>query len=136
MDLCKKCNRTLPIELLVKDKRQKKGYRYHCLECLSLYRKTQRKYSPRRGLPRNAQDNKDYLDKLRDVPCLDCGNRFPSCAMDFDHIAEKSFSIMSHYRDKTIDELAAEVAKCEIVCACCHRIRTHARRMWLHRGAD
>jgi hypothetical protein len=130
MDICKKCNRSLPIERLVKDKNAVKGYRSTCLECLSFYRKTQRKYRPRKNaLPRNAQINKDYLDNLRDVPCLDCGNRFPPCAMDFDHINEKAFSIMSHYRDKTIEELAIEVAKCEIVCACCHRIRTHARRM-------
>ena len=25
------------------------------------------------------------LDELCDVPCLDCGGRFPPCAMDFDH---------------------------------------------------
>lgn len=128
MDLCKKCNRTLPIERLVKDKNAVKGYRSTCKECFSLYRGSQRRYGTRKP-PKNAQRNKDYLDSLRDVPCLDCGNRFPPCAMDFDHIAEKSFSIMSHYRDKTIAQLDAEVAKCEIVCACCHRIRTNIRRL-------
>ena len=25
------------------------------------------------------------LDELRQVPCADCGERFPPCAMDFDH---------------------------------------------------
>jgi hypothetical protein len=27
----------------------------------------------------------ELLNKLRDVPCSDCGQRFPPCAMDFDH---------------------------------------------------
>jgi hypothetical protein len=51
--------------------------------------------------------------------------------MDFDHISGEKIGIISamvnephHY---SWDALLAEIAKCEIVCANCHRVRTHNR---------
>lgn len=62
------------------------------------------------------------------TPCADCGIQYPSYVMDFDHLGEveKLFhpSRGGRYgRNKAM----AEVAKCEIVCSNCHRIRTHNR---------
>ena len=70
------------------------------------------------------------LDRLRDVPCMDCGNRFPSCSMDFDHRDPSTKSsrvpaLIGHAGDERI---LAEVAKCDIVCGNCHRLRTFAAR--------
>jgi hypothetical protein len=63
--------------------------------------------------------------ELKDKPCMDCGIKFPACAMDFDHIrGKKSFSLNSMYSEKRILE---EVSKCDLVCANCHRIRTANR---------
>lgn len=65
----------------------------------------------------------------KDTPCLDCGHRFPLVCMDFDHVrGEKKFNVSQAYNvagswQKIIDE----IAKCEIVCANCHRIRTQTR---------
>lgn len=69
------------------------------------------------------------LRDLRRVPCADCRGTFPPYAMDFDHRepSEKSFGLTfteSLLRNR--DLLLAEVAKCDIVCANCHRIRTAA----------
>lgn len=48
--------------------------------------------------------------------------------MDFDHVrGEKAFSIAVRYVH-SLDKLFAEIEKCDIVCANCHRIRTQARR--------
>lgn len=67
------------------------------------------------------------LAKCRDKPCADCGNRFPTCAMDFDHVrGEKSFTVSSQ-PGATMKRLLAEIAKCDVVCAVCHRIRTWNR---------
>jgi hypothetical protein len=70
------------------------------------------------------------LDLLRDVPCLDCGRRFPPCVMQFDHRdpATKKFMI-SRSRTRGHATLLAEVAKCDIVCTNCHRDRTFKRRV-------
>jgi hypothetical protein len=59
---------------------------------------------------------------------MDCGKRFPPCAMDFDHRPneEKLFQISSA-STKNRETLLAEIAKCDCVCKVCHRIRTHNR---------
>lgn len=80
----------------------------------------------KRDLPRS--ERKAYLDSVRDVPCLDCGGRFPAVCMDFDHLRDKKFSIMSAYGRWPWKDVLAEIDKCEIVCANCHRIRTAERR--------
>jgi hypothetical protein len=69
------------------------------------------------------------LDALCDVPCADCGRRFPPCVMQFDHRdpATKKFMI-SRSRARAHATLLAEVAKCDIVCTNCHRARTYERR--------
>lgn len=70
------------------------------------------------------------LDALCDVPCVDCGRRFPPCVMQFDHRdpATKKF-VISQSRTRSHSTLLAEVAKCDIVCTNCHRDRTYKRRM-------
>jgi hypothetical protein len=72
----------------------------------------------------------DLLDQLRDVPCGDCGGRFPPCAMDFDHRdpAAKVQGVTRMIGRASIERILAEVDKCDIVCGNCHRLRTHARR--------
>lgn len=71
---------------------------------------------------------KALLDQLKDVPCMDCGNRFPPECMDFDHReGEVKVNNVGTIRHHSVDRLLAEVAKCDIVCANCHRIRTRRR---------
>jgi len=71
---------------------------------------------------------KDYVASVKDIPCTDCGHRFPSYAMDFDHVrGEKSFNISMAVKTKTLEEIKEEIAKCDVVCATCHRMRTQDR---------
>ena len=72
----------------------------------------------------------DILDQLRSVPCVDCGGSFPQCAMDFDHRdpTTKVRSVTQMISNASIERILAEVAKCDIVCANCHRLRTFQRR--------
>jgi hypothetical protein len=62
--------------------------------------------------------------------CADCGYRTHPAALEFDHLepGEKRFGIarMAWY---TWSDVVAEMAKCEIVCANCHAIRTANRRL-------
>lgn len=72
-----------------------------------------------------------------DTPCIDCGGVFPWCVMDFDHrpgeVKEFGIGRVGHYRTTptTIARLEKEIAKCDLVCANCHRIRT-----WITRKQD
>ena len=78
---------------------------------------------------------KAYLAQyLRDLktktPCVDCGINYPYYVMDFDHVRgikhANVMELVSTLSKKRIDQ---EIAKCEIVCSNCHRIRTHMRRI-------
>lgn len=71
-----------------------------------------------------------WLAKQKDAPCLDCGGKFPAFVMDFDHRygVKKLFKIAAaRMRKKSVVE--AEIAKCDLVCSNCHRIRTHERKV-------
>ncbi len=86
----------------------------------------ERKYAEkaRRMVGRRAE----YV-ALKDRPCTDCGGSFPVECMDFDHLRDKVREVSALVRaDVSMDRLRAEAAKCELVCANCHRIRTKMRR--------
>ena len=59
--------------------------------------------------------------------CVDCGERDP-VVLEFDHLRDKSFNIGSKLVHCSWEKVLAEIAKCEVVCANCHRRRTSARR--------
>ena len=71
-----------------------------------------------------------WLRELRRVPCMDCGRTLAPHVMDFDHRDPKmkSFSLTTgkaYLKNRAV--LEAEIAKCDVVCGNCHRIRTGAQ---------
>ena len=78
-----------------------------------------------------------YVRVLREIvleaksrPCADCGQTFPPFVMDFDHLdAKQKRDTISQMVRKThsIDVVLQEIAKCEVGCANCHRVRTFRR---------
>lgn len=60
--------------------------------------------------------------------CLDCGYVGVSYQFDFDHRdpSEKKFKVSGYHFGLT--KLRAEALKCDLVCANCHRVRTHRQR--------
>jgi len=52
--------------------------------------------------------------------------------MDFDHVrGDKEFTVSKAVQRAyalTLSRVRAEIAKCDVVCANCHRIRTERRR--------
>jgi len=77
----------------------------------------------------NALDRRALTDAAKDVSCVDCGVKYPPYVMDFDHVRGEKIKDVSDMIQKhtPMSELHAEIAKCEVVCANCHRIRTHLR---------
>lgn len=77
---------------------------------------------------RRREERTELINKIKNVPCLDCGNSYPPYVMDFDHRdpGQKSFSIGGKGKNEhTLALLLEEIAKCDVVCANCHRERTH-----------
>ncbi len=84
-----------------------------------------------RSVRRIKQDTRAWLANLKRQPCTDCKGSFDPVCMDFDHLPgfekfqEVSVMACGTYSRKTI---LAEIAKCELVCSNCHRLRTKSRR--------
>lgn len=72
----------------------------------------------------SIQRRREWIDSLKDVPCARCDNKFPACAMDFHHREpeNKSFDIAKKSFRLSRERLVVEIEKCDVVCACCHRI--------------
>lgn len=78
----------------------------------------------------NKALSKPYVDNLKaTTPCRDCKRFFHPESMDFDHLKDKgrevSILVNSGF---SLDKVKAEIAKCVLVCASCHRVRTFLRR--------
>lgn len=81
------------------------------------------------------QTKQEQLNALKSGPCTDCGGSFPPECMDFDHVRGEKIAGVSQLLTRSRLRAVAEIAKCELVCANCHRIRTKARRQQLRRSA-
>lgn len=61
--------------------------------------------------------------------CVDCGEKYPHYMLHFDHLPgfKKSGSVSEIYSRNGREKGLEEMAKCDIVCANCHAIRTYNR---------
>lgn len=84
----------------------------------------------------NRRDRQVRADRRRkiqllkmDRPCYDCGGVFDPEVMEWDHLPGtiKSFDLC-RAPVHSLNDVVDEIAKCQLVCANCHRIRTIARR--------
>lgn len=80
--------------------------------------------------------NRRIVAAAKAVPCGDCGERFPSYVMDFDHVRGEKTDLVPKMAARPVPllDLMIEIAKCDVVCANCHRLRTH-RRGWPRPGS-
>lgn len=82
----------------------------------------------RDGGIRNQRKSAELIVLAKTKPCADCGREYPPYVMDFDHLRDKEF-LVSQGKRVGYQRLVAEIAKCDVVCANCHRERTHRRKI-------
>ena len=116
---CYGCRRHRPLEsfTIVRNKVGGKDEFRHrrCNQC----RAKRQKESP------HQLEKKRVWEAAKSRPCADCGRSFASECMDFDHVrGTKCYTISSAYRWASMENLVEEIAKCDVVCANCHRART------------
>ncbi len=106
-----------------KDKeKQREAIRKHYYANREYYIK--KAYKKREALRRWVYDLKSV------TPCADCRVQYPSYVTDFDHIEAKGKKVNTVSRiinSGSFKQIQEEIAKCELVCANCHRIRTYNR---------
>jgi hypothetical protein len=74
--------------------------------------------------------NREYVTRMKMVPCKDCGIQYKPWIMQFDHRNphKKEFELSDLYKSYSIKRIQAEIDKCDVVCANCHAERTHCNR--------
>jgi hypothetical protein len=106
----------------------------YCRPCRAAYKQEHYQANKARYIKRAAArrervhtDNlKKAIDYFKTHPCVDCGETDP-LVLEFDHLRDKSFALSQGMIDKSWDAILVEIAKCEVVCANCHRRRTLLR---------
>ena len=90
----------------------------------------------RRRNQRIRKEHREFiLAYLKAHPCVDCGETDILC-LEFDHVrGQKKLHIAVMMRTHSRAALEAEIAKCEVRCANCHRRKTVLERGW-YREAD
>lgn len=79
-------------------------------------------------------ERRAVVDAAKSRPCQDCGQSYPPYVMDLDHRPGSgkilNLAAMVSGRSRySLDDIRAEIAKCDVVCANCHRVRTFARSL-------
>jgi hypothetical protein len=104
----------------------------YCASCHNEYQKAYYKKKPRsidESLKRRRVSIREYVKAKKNIPCTDCGKCYPWYVMDFDHVRGKKKFNLSRSTSifANIAAMEEEIAKCDVVCANCHRERTFKR---------
>ena len=131
--LCTKCRQKKPVDQSnVKNRRTQQRHSY-CKVCMYQCQKDYYAKNPKAQIRRSLRWRKQqvkWVTRLKiGKPCMDCQHMFPPCCMDFDHRpgVEKCFSVAEGAQRASRASILAEIEKCDLVCANCHRIRTFNR---------
>lgn len=134
---CSKCRKRKPLEGFNRQSDKPDGLQSACRACNKAngkryYRDNKAKFRARNK--KRREGHIAWVNTLRDHPCMDCKGSFPTCVMEFDHREgeAKTAAVAKMVTDSYSKEsILAEIQKCDLVCANCHRIRTHRRRRTL-----
>ena len=135
--VCPTCKQDLPIESFEFKDKEKTRRSSWCRKCTAEYKRKhylerREKYvsaSVIRNNQRRAELRKIVFGYLADHNCVDCGEADP-IVLDFDHLdpdtkVESISRLITNFAKP--DVLRAEMEKCEVRCANCHR-RRHAKQ--------
>ena len=136
MRTCARCGTTRPeADFAVRsDGRRRQSW---CRDCKVAYDREwyarNREGHLRRVRELNAaarERNARLVAAAKRTPCADCGGRYPAHILEFDHVRGDKRAAVSELAalPASPHTLREEMAKCEVVCANCHRDRTHRRR--------
>ena len=135
--VCGSCKKELPANLEFFATRKRNGkteFQWQCRNCQKEYRRkhyleNKEKYikKAKENNTKNAVEMRQLvLDYLKHNSCVRCGES-NILVLEFDHLKDKKFNI-AQLANKWKEELLAEMAKCQVLCANCHKIKTHEQR--------
>jgi hypothetical protein len=124
-----------------KNKSQKDGHAPWCKQCVNA--STKRWASSKHGIAKKRavtrekiQRNKEFVfSYLSTHPCIDCPESDP-VVLEFDHVRGEKKDIISKLIFKTVSiaRIVAEIEKCVVRCANCHRRKTAKDRTYFRQA--
>ena len=136
--ICTKCKKRRAIDLFARRSKMADGARRksRCQNCVqesaSLYylehRAEARERSKMAKREMGIRNRELVFNYLLLHPCVVCGETNP-VKLDFDHLHNKEFNISQSSRVST-PRLEKEIAKCQVLCAGCHRVKTAKEQKW------
>ena len=142
---CSKCHLDKEIAAFPKRHSGRLRTNSYCFECQRIYSRAHYQRNKSRHNARRRRNQTVYVAKnkelmrqyLKGQRCVDCGISNP-LVLEFDHVRgvkrrEVSIMLCSGFAWKRILE---EIAKCEIRCANCHRVKTAGQFGWRGRRYD
>lgn len=130
----KRCGACKEMKAFAEFHRRGRGFQTWCKSCRRTYDSA---YHRRTRPTRLAQKRRQhaliaewYRALKTKTPCADCGETFHHAAMSWDHLpgSEKLDDVSSLVSRHNRALILAEIAKCELVCANCHAVRSFERR--------
>lgn len=122
---CRKCRAEKPLSAFSKER---DGHQKWCKACWREYTQRHRESKRAAADARRARARNVVKAIKASGACTGCGLADPDC-LEFDHIGEKTGNIGALVASRIgVERLKAELDRCELVCACCHRRRTARRR--------
>jgi hypothetical protein len=135
MRACTKCGELKPLEAFPPVRRGEAKLQTWCRECFAEanarnYRSNRERERARIYkyiAERRAEVGQKIIDYLREHPCVDCGER-DIVVLEFDHVGDKVADVSVYAGGgRTWARVKAEIEKCEVRCANCHRRKTRER---------
>src|SRR6267143_2767210 len=137
MRACTKCGEVKPLDQFPPVRRGEPKLQSWCRECFAAYgreyyrknREVQKARLLRNTAARRADNQRRMIEYLRAHPCVDCGEA-DIVVLQFDHLADKERDVSSMLSGSwSWSAIEKEIAKCEVRCANCHRLRTALRHL-------
>lgn len=143
MKICTICKDEKKPDDFNKNKREKDGLNTICKTCS---RENSKKYYSenkeyhiseinKRKLRMQKENRLNVFEYYKTHPCIDCGNDNP-IILEFDHRdgEKKLYNVADMVRaPMSWANIEVEIAKCDVRCANCHRIRTAIQLGWYNK---
>jgi hypothetical protein len=132
---CPRCGEIKPYLEFHRSRLRRDGVQSICKSCRADidHERYERRWGGTRARRRLwERGRRDWLLSLKTgQPCTDCARFFPPQVLQWDHLPghPKLGDVSTLYR-LSRQEVLEEIAKCELVCANCHAIRTFERAGW------
>lgn len=139
---CSHCLESKPVSQFAKRARASDGLQSWCKactgQCAKKYYRTsaaRREAVTLRNQTTIAENRRRVWEILKASHCVDCGEG-ETILLEFDHIdpTQKKYTVSQMWRNRcSWETVSAEIAKCQVRCANCHRRRT-AKQCGYYKG--